>query len=213
MGFLTKILKSGQRSYKKAQRANAAQQRANAAQQRAAVKQQAAAAGVAACNEARRVSPYYRDAAVSPGQRIPTVESWPDAPDSMDGDVLSSWDRKCKASDRRLGLWSGDYETSVAGSSFYEPAFDWLWEGIDGGDCSVTAVAELVPEPENPYDDNAVKVMVGPIQIGHLPADDAEGLVGKIKRRTTSGKPTWIRIELARNDADILGIPEPADPD
>jgi hypothetical protein len=52
------------------------------------------------------------------------------------------------------------YEGMVAGVQFYEGKNLPLELGT---------VLTLVPEPSNPYDEHAIKVMVGDIQLGHIP--------------------------------------------
>lgn len=41
--------------------------------------------------------------------------------------------------------------------------------------------AELVPEPENPYDQNAIKVVVDGLQVGHIKAGSCVKILNKIK--------------------------------
>jgi len=56
----------------------------------------------------------------------------------------------------------------VAGTSYHQPA---LVEATDPplmGSFRYECVATLVPEPDNPHDEWAVKVMIGPHHVGYL---------------------------------------------
>jgi hypothetical protein len=58
---------------------------------------------------------------------------------------------------------------NVAGESHYQPALRELapWDGRE--DLRYETVAELVPEPENPHDGDAVRVEIGGHLVGYLP--------------------------------------------
>lgn len=60
------------------------------------------------------------------------------------------------------------YVVRLAGSSFYQQAIRHIEVGQH---------CELVPEPENPHDKNALKVMCGGNQIGYIPKGDNEGFL------------------------------------
>lgn len=62
-------------------------------------------------------------------------------------------------------------EFKVAGISYYQGDFiNKLNFDIDNDECEFdSSSVELIPEPENKYDPNAIKVMVDGIQIGHIP--------------------------------------------
>jgi rubrerythrin len=68
----------------------------------------------------------------------------------------------------------GGHETlEVVGESFHQ---DDLWQlagGFTRYRVRCECVAALVPEPENPYDANAIKVLIGHRQVGHLSREDA----------------------------------------
>jgi hypothetical protein len=70
-------------------------------------------------------------------------------------------------------LHPGDEDLEVVGESYYQDAL-WTICGGTIGDrvrCDITAV--LVPEPDNPYDANAVAVHIDGQLVGHLGRDDA----------------------------------------
>lgn len=62
---------------------------------------------------------------------------------------------------------------SVVGESFYQPALLAVTGAAAGEEVRHDCIAELVPEPENPHDPNAVKVMIEGQQVGHLSRSDA----------------------------------------
>lgn len=70
-------------------------------------------------------------------------------------------------------LYSGAETLEVVGESFHQDA---LWRIVGGRRSDRVrhdVVASLVPEPDNPYDENAIKVLIDGQQVGHLSADDA----------------------------------------
>ena len=52
--------------------------------------------------------------------------------------------------------------------------------------------AELIPEPENVADKNAVKVMAKGVKVGYIPAENAEAIKGFLK----SGMITGCRVKI-----------------
>ena len=204
MGILRSLTGSVRRSMREGQKAAAAREREKQAGARSA-------ATVQLYIDALRESPYFRASDAPPGDRIPPLPPLPGGFDEdADWDIFEAAQRKMIAADRRLGLWTGTYQTDVVGCSYYGPAWDWLWEGVErpGPGITVPAAGELLPEPDNPHDEDAVRVSVGAVQIGHLSAGDAEDLVSKLSRRTRAGKPTFVRLELGYREASIPGIPE-----
>lgn len=61
----------------------------------------------------------------------------------------------------------GGLVVEVVGESFYAAALRGLAEG------KRERWASLVPDPNNPYDPNAVKVLIDGIQVGHLDRETA----------------------------------------
>ncbi|MBB5913587.1 collagen type III alpha [Nocardia transvalensis] len=67
--------------------------------------------------------------------------------------------------------WHGQ---EVVGESHYVDAIRRLFvDGVDEEWTELTATADLVPEPGNPHDSNAVKVVVAGALVGYLPRQDA----------------------------------------
>ena len=66
----------------------------------------------------------------------------------------------------------GWYSFDVAGESFHSKDIERLFPGkVPDGGGAVEIEVQLVPEPTNRYDRNAVKVMAGPAHVGYIPRD------------------------------------------
>jgi collagen type III alpha len=75
-----------------------------------------------------------------------------------------------------IDLWGqrGWHGQEVAGESNYVEAIRKVLGNHTGRDwVEVTAVAQLVPEPNNRYDANAVQVLINGSVVGYLPREDA----------------------------------------
>lgn len=69
---------------------------------------------------------------------------------------------------------SGDRTLDVVGESYHQDALLTISGGRRHyGGVELEAVAELVPDPTNPYDPNAVKVCINGFTVGHIGRDDA----------------------------------------
>jgi hypothetical protein len=67
----------------------------------------------------------------------------------------------------------GDELINVVGESHYQPAIRAACGAGINEEVLFECFAELVPEPSNPYDSNAVKVLIDGRQVGHLSRSDA----------------------------------------
>jgi hypothetical protein len=68
---------------------------------------------------------------------------------------------------------NGGGSCDVVGESFHQAELDRICGGKTEDGHYEWFTAHLVLEPENPYDSNAVKVMIGEAQVGHLSRSDA----------------------------------------
>lgn len=68
---------------------------------------------------------------------------------------------------------SNVYPEEVVGESFYKAGFEALTTWPQDAERMLYALATLIPDPENHYDSNAVKVVVEGRHIGHLSKDSA----------------------------------------
>src|SRR5215469_17651636 len=65
-----------------------------------------------------------------------------------------------------LPMWlAGEVEVQVVGETFHADAIRKAEKSIRSGR---EPIAELIPKPDNPHDDNAVAVYVNGFHVGHL---------------------------------------------
>ncbi|MFF5295272.1 HIRAN domain-containing protein [Paractinoplanes globisporus] len=73
-------------------------------------------------------------------------------------------------------LWGqrGWASVDVVGESHYQQSIRTLFDAdLKGDGAELTTTVQLVPDPKNKFDRNAVGVWVGPRQLGHLSRDEA----------------------------------------
>jgi very-short-patch-repair endonuclease len=96
---------------------------------------------------------------------------------------------------------SGNDRIEVAGESFYRAALERI---AAAGDPYRSLTAQLLPEPENPYDRNAVRVEIDGEKVGHLPRDLA-ALVAEALTQLAKSGPVTSRAELKGSPASEFG--------
>jgi hypothetical protein len=82
----------------------------------------------------------------------------------------------------------GGYRVDVAGESYYQDALEQVCGGRSSEGSYLACVASLVPEPDNPYDANAVAVYIDGLKVGHLPREVAVSFVPISTRLHTLGR-------------------------
>ena len=92
---------------------------------------------------------------------------------------------------------SGNDRIEVAGESFYRAGLERI---AGAGDSSRPLTAHLRPDPDNPYDRNAVRVEIEGEMVGHLPRELAALVAGTLAELDRDG-PVTGRAEL-RGSAD-----------
>ncbi len=103
----------------------------------------------------------------------------------------------------------GDIRVDVVGESHYQPAIRAACNWKPGTDTLFHCMAELVPEPTNPYDRNAIKVTLDGECVGHLSRQDAVTLGPAIReaiKRQGSGMCRAVIAGRTNSDTDNLGI-------
>lgn len=117
-----------------------------------------------------------------------------------------------RSADKAAGFLVGDYRPEVVGESHYQAAISrWVPQGADTRE-GVSVVLELVPDPKNPYDHDAVAVLIDGELVGHIDRDEAR-LVGAMLRKLGGGRALKCRGTI-RGGADypfgvsIDGIPD-----
>lgn len=78
----------------------------------------------------------------------------------------------------------------VVGESNYQPALLSITGSSPGQDVACDCIAELVPEPMNPHDPNAIMVKVEGRCVGYLSRQNAVKFGSRIKAMIEAGQPT-----------------------
>ena len=100
-------------------------------------------------------------------------------------------------------------ELDVVGESHYQADLAGLMAVLrDGPDATEAwTAARLIPEPQNPYDRNAVRVEVHDRLVGHLSREDAEEIKPWLRKVARRSRPTYVlaRIGGGRVTDGIVG--------
>src|SRR4051794_1775474 len=72
-----------------------------------------------------------------------------------------------------VNVLGGSETLEVVGESFHQDDLWLLVGGFTPDRVRCDVVAMLVPEPENPVDENAVQVLIEDVPVGHLSREDA----------------------------------------
>ena len=156
-------------------------------------------------------SPYTRDLSAPPGDRIPLIRERPDEPDFGGDDAACfAWTDARIVADECLGLWAGDYRTTVAECHEHDGSFAWLFEGMDvAGRSSVPAAARLLLDDDDGRGGWRVQVLVGCVRIGFLKDEDARSFGPMIVTRGAHDLLAFVRVDLHRDGAEFPALPQP----
>src|SRR4051794_8160540 len=97
---------------------------------------------------------------------------------------------------------SGGDEVQAVGESFYRPALERITASTDG-EVARGRVATLVPDPANPYDLNAVKVMIDEQQVAHLPRELAAVVSAQVAELTRAHGSVIVAAELRGSGVEL----------
>jgi len=101
-----------------------------------------------------------------------------------------------------------DYNYDVVGESFRRDGLLALvrsHKAFDTGEIYSTAVLEL--EPTNPFDPNAVKVVVEGTQVGYIPKFDSPAVTVMVKKSGKSSYEVPVRIGVDTNSPEpLIGV-------
>lgn len=103
----------------------------------------------------------------------------------------------------------GDIRVDVVGESHYQPAIRSACNWKPDTDTLFHCMAELIPEPANPHDRNAIKVTIDKSCVGYLSRQDAVTLGPAIReaiKRQGSGMCRAVIAGHANGDTDNLGV-------
>ena len=107
---------------------------------------------------------------------------------------------------------SGNFSVGVAGESFY---FDAISRAANRRTGEHLMLAEIIREPDNKYDSNAVRVAIDGRTVGHIPREDApsfHGLLGyaaSIDKRVFASCRVWISDQEESYGSVSLDIDDP----
>jgi hypothetical protein len=101
-----------------------------------------------------------------------------------------------------------DYNYDVVGESFQRDHLTALiraHNAFESGEIYSTAVLEL--EPTNPFDENAVKVVVEGTQVGYIPKFDSPAVTEMVKKSGKSSYEVPVRIGWDTNSpSPLIGV-------
>lgn len=117
-----------------------------------------------------------------------------------------------------LIVWrEGSYPTQAVGESNYQAALEVICGGYSRHGHEVLCEASLIPDPTNPYDANAVKVVIARHLVGYLCRDDAirfgeemtaAGRLGEGARCAAKVKGGWRTNQYDEGQFGVsLGVP------
>jgi hypothetical protein len=105
--------------------------------------------------------------------------------------LFGNREQEAAARGPRLRVTATLYENvPVVGESFYQPALLAITGAERGEAVECECIAELIPEPENPHDPNAIKVLIDGLQVGHLSRQNAIKHGPRIRAMLERGEPT-----------------------
>jgi hypothetical protein len=103
---------------------------------------------------------------------------------------------------------NSDYNYDVVGESFQRDHLTALiraHNAFESGEIYSTAVLEL--EPTNPFDENAVKVVVEGTQVGYIPKFDSPAVTEMVKKSGKSSYEVPVRIGWDTNSpSPLIGV-------
>ena len=106
------------------------------------------------------------------------------------------------------GFDDGDYTYEVVGESYQRDHLTALirtHNAFESGEIYSTAVLEL--EPTNPFDSNAVKVVVEGTQVGYIPKFDSAAVTEMVKKSGKSSYEVPVRIGWDTNSpSPLIGV-------
>jgi len=126
--------------------------------------------------------------APTPAELAPRAGRWTGRPSPFD--VAHTWMQL-------PALRSAGWLVDVVGESFCQDAIEAVSGGrTEDGGAVPLVTAQLVREPDNPYDPNAVRVDIGGQCCGHIPRADARDYHSTINALAAIGRPASCRAWL-----------------
>lgn len=91
---------------------------------------------------------------------------------------------------------------SIVGESFYQPALASISDAKDSEDVSHDCFAELIPEPTNDHDPNAIMVCIEGQRVGYLSRSNAKRYRAAIVAMVEADQPTICKAFIGRRADD-----------
>ena len=94
-----------------------------------------------------------------------------------------------KKPERRFTRFEGDgtYECDVVGEASYQDALNRIAGGKTKDGHEIECLAQLIPEPSNPHDANAIMVTIDGSRVGYLARAHAKAMTIVFQRNGWSG--------------------------
>lgn len=137
------------------------------------------------------------------GERFPDPNIPVDSPVASDGTVYSSTPSNVRSENHKIAgvqYYVNDSFALLSENYMFNLSKSELIDEYDGSDQNrfyeyeyYTHDVQLLPDPDNQYDPNAIKVLAGGLQIGHI----KKGSTGRIKNLLNSGTIKNYELELA----------------
>lgn len=90
----------------------------------------------------------------------------------------------------------GGFPRAVVGESHHQDALNRICGGHNREGHWHECVARLVPEPENPHDENAVRVEIGGAKVGYLGREDAATYQAALSAAGHQGQPAFVQARI-----------------
>lgn len=81
---------------------------------------------------------------------------------------------------------NGEFSFEIVGESHYQDALEAICGGKTKNSIERYCVAYLLPEPDNPYDRNAVAVYINGLQVGYIDRQSARHMSKAMNGRVTT---------------------------
>ena len=90
----------------------------------------------------------------------------------------------------------GNFDFDIVGEASYQPALIHLADEYQDQPADFRPIAQLIPESDNPYDRNAVRVDIGGKTVGYLSRDDAPRFRRRLGQKGLKNQVTTCEAEL-----------------
>ncbi len=107
----------------------------------------------------------------------------------------------------RARAYGGFYGQEVVGESHYAKALHQLMRGQPAPDDGQRVTAVLAPDPDNRFDRNAVRVLIGGLHVGHLPKEVSPDWLDALEDAGCPGETAQVPAKIYSGRDDRPGAP------